>query len=283
MRSILKYIWGKLMKKIILLLMLSGLPFSSFGMEYIKGYFSKKNEAPVVEAIQPIKPSMGIIYINPDVDFKQVMSALVLAAKNKEIHGILLVIDNSGGSSSLFSALHDLIKRITLIKPVVALVVGGAFSGGYMIASAANYIIASSCAGIGSIGAVMELQKLKDAKIMGDVEAKMDIELIQAGEYKTITHAYKELSDHQRDYLQKAMNKLYKQFVHMVAVNRTLNEETYLEWADAKFFLAPEALELGLVDEIGTMFEAESKMIELISKKSPDSTFDTEIDQVIFS
>jgi protease-4 len=170
-----------------------------------------------------------------------------------------------------------LIKKTSTKKPVVALVAGWANSCGYMIASAADYIFAHSFSELGCIGVVQELAKYKEVKVTGNVEAKMDVELFTAGQFKAIFNAYKELSDEDRAHIQEGIEKGYQQFLNLVSQNRNLERNEYKNWAEAKIFIAPQALELGLIDEIGTIFEAEAKILELIRQRNPDCVFDNEL------
>ena len=97
----------------------------------------------------------------------------------------------------------------------------------------------------------------------GNIEANMDIELFQSGEFKGISAAYKQMSDNERAYMREYLDS-YQKFLTLVATDRNLNIEEYKVWAEGKIFLSDEALQLGLVDAVGTIFEAEEKMLELL-------------------
>lgn len=270
------------MKKLILAgLLLSSMPIS--GMDYLKSLFYAPTITSTlsIEKVEPriatVKPLIANIVINNEINFTQIMNDLQNAANNPAVHGILLLIDNSGGSAGHFSAIHDLVKKVATMKPVVGLIYGYAFSGGYMIACACDYLICPSCSEVGSIGVIDEIFKYKDPKLTGNIEAQVDVEVLHSGEYKAVRNPYKELSENQRAYIMKQSEKLYQQFVKTVAQNRKLDIAQFQEWADAKTLISYEALELGLVDEIGTIFEAEDKLRELITKRNPDIVFEKEI------
>jgi protease-4 len=251
-------------------------------MDYFKNLFYRPMvtttlDGTNVPTITTIKPLIANIVINNDIHYSQIMTELQNAANNPQVHGVLLLIDNNGGSVGHFSVLHDIVKKVATYKPVVGLITGYAFSGGYLIASACDYLICPSCTEIGSIGTIWEITKYKDAKMTGNLEAQLDVEIIHAGEYKALSSPYKILSENQRVYMKAHTEKLYKQFVKAVAQNRKLDINNFQEWADAKIFISPEALELGLIDEIGTIFEAEDKLRELISSRNPDCVFEKEI------
>lgn len=234
------------------------------------------------ESNSKIRAKIEVILLANPINFQQASLSLIAAAKNNQISGVIIIIDSGGGSTGSFSVLHDLIKKVSTIKPVIALVAGCACSGGYMIASAANYIFAHSFSDIGNIGVMMEIPKYQDAKITGYVEAKMNVELFTSGKFKALFNPYKALSDEDRAYIQKTLENDYQHFIALVAKNRNLNQDEYEKWADAKSFSAPEALQLGLIDEIGTIFEVESKMLELVRERNPGCLFDDEITTNLF-
>lgn len=267
------------MKKIIALVLLFSATINSFGMEYLKNFFQIK----VTRLNYPIKPRVEVIELVDPINFKESLISLLMAAKNNEVSGILLMVKSTGGHTAAFSVVHDVIKKIAKIKPVVALIMSSALSGGYMLASPAHYIIAHSCSDVGSIGVFAEREKHTDLKITDRaVEAKMEVELFSVGEFKTVYHPYGKLSDKDRKYIQENLEKVYQQFVSMVGQDRNLNCKDYKTWAEGKAFLAYEALELGLIDEIGTIFEAEAKILELIRQRNPDCVFDNEITTNLF-
>lgn len=270
-------------------LLLSSLVFgsaSALGMDYFYSLFPSTKPTQTIEFFEPtrmsrletIKPKVAMINLFGQIDFQKIMLEIIGAGKDPEIHGMLLIIDNYGGSIPVFSAVHDLIKRVGKIKPVVALVVGSAHSCGYMITSAAHYVIAHSCSEVGNIGAYYSVAKYRDTKKTGEIEANVAIELFQAGEFKTIFNEHgKDLSESDRNYINEIVSKTYQQFLKMVASNRSLDLGEYKIWAEGKTFIAHDALELGLIDEIGTLFEAEEMILKLIREKNPDYQFEDAI------
>lgn len=219
------------------------------------------------------------IYIDSSPDLKQLTLQIISAVKDSAIKGIILLINCRGGSMTTFSMLHDTIKKARQFKPIVA-VVTHAVSGGYLITAPADYVIAHSCSEVGSIGVIMELKHFKNACLMGDgLEAEYNSILFKAGEFKDIYQSYGrgELSEKEKSYLQKGVDDAYDAVVALVAEDRGLNKEEADIWANAKEFMAHEALELGLIDQIGTLFDAEEKIVELIQTKAYKSYPDYKI------
>lgn len=271
------------MKKVIVIALLF-MTIPVLGMDYFKSLFYMPliSIATTKAAVQPVikvnKPLIATIVINDQIDFFKVMQALIDASKDTQINAILLTIDNAGGAVTHFSAVHDLIKRITSIKPVVALVTGSACSGGYLIASACNYIICQSCSDLGAIGVIWDFSKYTDTRTSGgNLDAKLEVEVFHEGDFKAMFHPHKARTDDEKQFIKDYNTKVYHRFISLVAQNRNLSVENHKEWADGKLIFAPEALRLGLVDEIGTIFEAEAKLNELIGTRNPDIIFEKDI------
>jgi protease-4 len=247
------------MKKIFLSLFL--IPFSLNC--YSLPWFSKP---------QLVASKVVTIEIFDPINFKDVAGQLFRATKREDIVAVILMVDSSGGSAGDFSVVHDMVKKLASKKPVVCLVAGSAYSGGYMIASAADVIFAHSVSGIGSIGVYKGYERYSNPHIKNDgLEADLKSEIFRAGEFKDLGNPYlPDLTDSQRTFLQVAVMKSYETFRKLVVQNRGLHEEDYKIWAEGKAFEASEALELGLIDYIGTIFDAEDKVKQLIVERNPN-------------
>ena len=272
------------MKKILLSLILLPFALNCLGTEELSKLIVQ--EPTVKQELLPAvaKPKIAVISLIADFDNVQVMMNLIKTAKDKEIAGILLLIDCNGGSAAKFSVLHDLIKKIRLKKPVVGLIIGSAFSGGYFVASATDYLIAHTATELGSIGTICEVRKFSDSKITtGNTKSKFDVELFYAGEYKALFNPYKKLTDDDRKQIKNELERSYQLFLKVVAENRGLDLSNYKEWAEGKSHIASDALKMGLIDEIGTIFEAEKKLLELLRKRNPDILYDSEMEYIFDS
>jgi protease-4 len=221
---------------------------------------------------QPVTPKVVCIEISDPINFKEVNGQLFRVIKREDIVGAILMLDSSGGFFGPFSVVYDMVKKLSSVKPVVCLVQASAYSCGYMIASAADVIMAHSFSGIGSIGAYATYDRYKNTSIKTDsgVEADLKMEIFKAGEFKDMGNPFgPELTEVQRTFLQASLMKTYETFIKYVAQNRGLKEEDYKIWAEGKTFDAEYALELGLIDGIGTVFDAEEKIKQLIVERNP--------------
>lgn len=179
--------------------------------------------------------------------------AFDLAMKSKKVKAIVLDIDSPGGT---VDGTHELAQKVRssrgLGKPIIAYANGLMASAAYWIGSAADLIVASETAEVGSIGVAMLHHDFSKAlEAMGVKETP-----ITAGRYKRIASREKPLSDEARDYLQGFVDDIYSLFVESVSANRGVTVEKALAMADGKAFIGRKAREVGLVDLIGTMATA---------------------------
>lgn len=262
------------MKKFLLLIIILSFIKTTYPFfDQIQNYFQKDQKDYCYQTIgsSTIVPHVFVQELVDPIDFKQAMNNLISNTKNNNIQGIILVIDSLGGSSSQFSGLHDLIKKAATLKPVVSFIRSSAQSGGYMLASAADYIIAPSFGEVGSIGVICEIPRYGNATSNNDV---MEFELFKAGKYKASFHPHnKKLSPEDRKYINDILASIYAQFLSLVSHNRKLDIAKSSQWAEGKMFVGTQALELGLIDQIGTYFDVENKILELIRARNPKKQF----------
>jgi protease-4 len=119
-------------------------------------------------------------------------------------------------------------------------------SGGYEIASGCDELWAREGSIVGSIGVIGSRVNAADlAEKIG-----LEYEQFTAGDYKDAGTPLKELEDDEREYLQGLIDGYYDQFVEGIAQRRELTPEEIRD-TEARIFLGTEALEWGLVDELG--------------------------------
>jgi capsid assembly protease len=179
---------------------------------------------------------------------EQIGKAVVSAMNDKKVKGILFDIDSPGGSVSGTKELADLIFAQRGKKPMIAFTDGMMASAAYWIGSAADILVATETAVIGSIGvAMMHQDRSKRDEAMGITRTP-----IYAGKYKRIASDEKPLSEEGREYLQSMVDDYYAMFISSVAINRNVSEDMALKMADGKDFIGRKAQTAGLVDFIGS-------------------------------
>jgi len=174
---------------------------------------------------------------------------VIHAVNNPDISAIVLDVDSPGGSVDGTKDLSDVIFEGREEKPIITYANGMMASAGYWIGSAADAIVANGTAMVGSIGVVLtHIDSSEQDKKDGIKRTQ-----IYAGKYKRIASGEKPLSDEGQEYLQSMVDDFYGIFLEAVSRNRGIDTETALKMADGKEFIGKKALEIGLVDHIGTL------------------------------
>jgi len=181
------------------------------------------------------------------------------AAESSQIEAIVLEINSPGGSPVASDEIGTAIKNAKDSgKPVVAVIREIGASGGYWIASATDYIIANRMSATGSIGVIssyVEFSGLME-------EYGVGYEQLTAGKYKDIGTPFRQLKEEERDLFQNKINKIYDIFVDEVALNRNIPREKVVDLATGEVYFGMEALNLGLIDQLGDKATAEKYLKE---------------------
>jgi protease IV len=198
-------------------------------------------------------PREGFVRTRPSL-VQEVVSQLRRAEKDEKIKAVILKIDSPGGSVTasdiLFSEIEGFKKR-TGAKVVVALMGVGA-SGAYYISLPADHILAHPTTITGSIGVIFARPK-----VTGLMEKiGVAVEVNKSGADKDMGSPFRQTSAAEEKIFQELTDRLGKRFVDLVARHRKLGPEAAAQISTARVYLANEALELGLVDEIGYLENA---------------------------
>jgi protease-4 len=176
--------------------------------------------------------------------------------QDNEIKAILIKIESLGGVAGSSEALFHEIMNMKKENPkqVAVLVENVCASGAYWVACAADHIVASPVAWVGSIGAYIQSFRLKEFINYHNIK----YESPKAGAYKNVTDPFVDVTPEQTAMLQTLCNQTYQDFTHVVANRRgnKLSMNNVNEWANGKIFTGRQALELGLIDELGSKSNA---------------------------
>jgi len=208
-----------------------------------------------------LKPSnlMKIELNGPIFDSSRFLEQVEEAEKS-HIKGVLLVVNSPGGAVAPSIEMALAIKRLKKNKPVVAYASGIMASGSYYASIYSSKIIANPGAMIGSIGVIFQSPNFKElADKIGIKE-----QTIKVGKFKQIGTPTREWLPHEREELETMINDTYDMFVEDVANARGLDINKSSDYADAHVFTARMAKDVGLIDEVGSIYTA-TKEIEKLS------------------
>ncbi|HMQ15320.1 MAG TPA: signal peptide peptidase SppA [Phycisphaerae bacterium] len=186
---------------------------------------------------------------NPVVVLKEKLDR---AAADARVRAVVLRINSPGGgvtaSDIMYSELMAFRQRTR--KPVVASLMDVAASGGYYLACAADEIHAQPTTVTGSIGVIMIAPEFSGTMHKLGIEANV----IKSGPLKDAGSPLRSMTPEDRAVFQSLIDAMYERFVAVVTAGRKGVEPARLrELADGRVYLAPQARELGLVDEVGSL------------------------------
>ena len=187
-----------------------------------------------------------------------IIRELERAAADSTVKAIILRVDSPGGTVTGSAQIYEAI--LELEKPVVASMGATAASGGYYVSAPADYIIARPDTTTGSIGVIYTLF---NAEELVD-ELGIEVTTITSGPNKDIGSIWDELTPEQREIFETLVDESYDQFVEIVADGRSdLSVEEVRDLADGRIYSGRQALDRGLVDELGNLDDAIAKAAEL--------------------
>lgn len=153
--------------------------------------------------------------------------------------------------------------------PTIAYTTDVCASGGYWIASGCDELWARDASIVGSIGVIGSRPNVSE---LAD-QLGVSYERFAAGKYKDAGQPLKEISDDERAYLQGLIDDYYENFVERVADGRGMDPDA-IRATEARVFLGEEALELGLVDHLGTREDVEAMLEDRLDETVSVSTFE---------
>lgn len=171
------------------------------------------------------------------------------------IHSILLLVDSPGGEANGCDELASAIFAARGKKPITAYVSGMAASGGYWIASAADRVVVSDLALLGSIGVVLGVQDRSQA----DAKRGM-VEFVSS---KSPGKRPNPSTDAGRDRIQSMVDDLADVFIAAVAKHRGVSPEKVVsDFGEGGMKVGANAVAAGMADELGQL---ESTIQSIIS------------------
>jgi protease-4 len=183
--------------------------------------------------------------------------------KSSKVKGVILAIDSPGGTTVGGESIFEEVRKVAADKPVVAEVGTLAASAGYMIASAADHIVARKTSIVGSIGVLIQYP---------DVSGLMDklgikLEEVKSSPLKASPSPFKPTNDDERAMVRKLILDSYDWFVGIVADRRKMTHEQALALADGSIFTGRQGLANGLIDAVG----GETEAVDWLATKGVDA------------
>lgn len=183
----------------------------------------------------------------------QIIKQLHEASDDDSVKAVLLRVNSPGGSAPASQELGEEIKKVRAKGKIVVTSMGDvAASGGYWLAACSDKVYANPATLTGSIGVYMPYSNWEE--LYRKIGIKQ--EKIKSGEHKDILSPERQMTAEERAIIQAMVDDMYNQFVAVVAEGRKMDPARVRQLADGRIYTGNQAKELGLIDELGNMYDA---------------------------
>lgn len=187
--------------------------------------------------------------------YQYIRRAYERGMSDPEVRAIAFDIDSPGGEVAGNFELVEQIAAGRGQKPMRAVAHDHAYSAAYSIATASDSITVARSGGVGSVGVVTaHIDVSKRMEAMG-----VKITFIYAGKHKVDGNPYEELPEDVKARIQERIDRVYGEFVALVATNRDMEEQA-VQNTEALTYDAEKAIQIGFADRIGSL---QSEMADL--------------------
>lgn len=210
-------------------------------------------------------------------------------SENDSIKALVVRVNSPGGSvgatQEIYDALQDFRTAGSSKRPIVVSMGDVAASGGYYAAMAADHVMANEGTLTGSVGVIMSFLDYQGFQEKIGVNSRV----VKSGEFKDMGSGSRAMTLEEKELLETMVLDVYDQFFEAVVRGRADKVRTRMNptnpanvtdeeveaklsaYCDGRIMSGRQALEAGMIDEIGSLDDAIRKAAALanISPKSP--------------
>ena len=183
------------------------------------------------------------------------------ARENKSVKAIVMRVNSPGGSALASEVIRREVELAKAEKPFIISMGSYAASGGYWISTEGDRIFADPTTLTGSIGV---FGTFPNAKKFLNETVGLTFDVVKTNENADFGSITEPLTDYQKKMLQKYVGNTYNDFTSLVARTRGLRQSYVDSIGQGRVWAGTDALELGLVDELGGL----DKAIEYAAKQA---------------
>ncbi|MDE6298190.1 MAG: signal peptide peptidase SppA, partial [Muribaculaceae bacterium] len=210
---------------------------------------SSKRQIAVLYAAGEIVDGGGAGTIN----FEKLVPVITRLAEDDNVKGLVLRVNSPGGAVFGSEQIGDALDYFQSKKKPLAVSMGDyAASGGYWISCCADRIFADDLTITGSIGIFGLIPNAAELLQKIGVSPQL-VATNPSAEFPTF---YKPMDERQAEAMQKYVERGYDKFVARVAKGRKMKEERVRQIGEGRVWAASTAVEIGLVDKIGSLQDA---------------------------
>ena len=173
-------------------------------------------------------------------------------SQNKNIKGLLMIVNSPGGTFVSSKEILDSLAKISAKIPTSAYMREMGTSGAYLASLGTSKIFANQGTITGSIGVILQTAQL--TSLFEKIGVKPIV--IKSGELKATPNPLEEIDEEKLSYLKKIIEQLQNEFINIVEQKRNLNKNTLGKISSGRIFTSKQALDLNLIDFIGNESDA---------------------------
>lgn len=185
--------------------------------------------------------------------------ALRQARTDKKVKAIVMRVNSPGGSAVASEVIRREVELAAKEKPFIVSMGNYAASGGYWISSSSDYIFADPTTLTGSIGVFGTVPNLEG--FMTD-KIGLSFDVVKTNENSDFGSIVKPMTPYQLKMMQKHVTNTYDDFITLVSTERGLSKTFVDSIAQGRVWSGADAIEIGLVDELGGIEKAVSYAAE---------------------
>ena len=173
--------------------------------------------------------------------------------KDSTVKAVVFRVSSPGGSVFASEKIKTEIDLMRENKPVIASYGNYAASGGYWISANCDYVFSNAGTLTGSIGVFSMMYDLSGT--MKDI-AHVNITSVKTNKHADMYSGMRPLDNTELAYMQASVENIYDKFTDIVSEGRNLRKSYVDSIAQGRVWAGSDALEIGLVDQIGTISDA---------------------------
>jgi len=183
-------------------------------------------------------------FITEDIERREAIDELLA---QDEVRAVIVSINSPGGTTAGSEQIYHALRRVAAKKPLVAVIGTIGTSGGYIVAIAADHIVAMETSLTGSIGVLFQT-----AEFTGLME-KLGITpfSLKSSPLKGQPSPVETVTEEAREALRLLLADSYEWFSELVRNRRQFDAEELKRAADGRVFSGRQAVKLRLIDDLG--------------------------------
>ncbi len=225
------------------------------GFSLDKASSSKENPSKNQIAYLPLQGSIvASDGDQPSINLAVLSSALEKIRKNKKIKGMVVRINSGGGSSLVSDVIWKEFQELSKKFPVWVSMGDVAASGGYYIAMTGGKVFAEPNTVTGSIGVIAMIPNMEG---FYKDKLKTYYDSVKTHTYAGMFSGFNAYTPKEQEMIQAEVYKTYNEFKAVVMGGREAKlTKGFEEFAEGRVWTGNQALEIGLIDELGGLREA---------------------------